>query len=182
MLKEYVEFTEQTCAKLENKQLDNLHMVLGMVTETGELADVFKKNLAYNKEMDWVNIKEEVGDLCFYIASFCRINNLDWEEILETNMKKLKSRYPEKFSQERAINRNLGAERKILEQVTIAAQGNTGVGCTTESINLDEAVKNQVVILNSKVEFLGGDEIDENFIEDDVLPAPSKSDERKYEW
>ena len=115
-LNDYVKWTGNTCAKLESKLMDNIHMLLGMTTEIGELQDVFKKYIAYKKEIDWVNVKEELGDLLFYISSFSRINNFDLEEILETNVKKLESRYPDKFSEFRALNRDFQKERKILEK------------------------------------------------------------------
>ncbi len=113
--KEYQEEAFRTNANLGNRQLDNLHMVLGMLTEVGELADVFKKNLAYGKEIDWVNVKEEIFDTMWYVAGFCEFNNIDFEKGLENNIEKLKARYPEKFTQESALNRNLNAEREILE-------------------------------------------------------------------
>ena len=115
-IKDYCTWTGQTCAKLDHIDDDNLHMVLGIITEAGELADVFKKYLAYKKEIDWVNTKEEIGDLMFYIGSFCRINNLDLEEILQINHDKLMSRYEDGFTEEKALNRNLEKERSILEQ------------------------------------------------------------------
>jgi NTP pyrophosphatase (non-canonical NTP hydrolase) len=115
-LKEYQEWTKNTCAKLDNQVLDTIHMLMGMTTEVGELTDCFKKQLAYNKEIDFINVAEEIGDIMFYIASFCRINNLDLENIIETNAKKLESRYPEKFTEYHAINRDLKKERQILEQ------------------------------------------------------------------
>lgn len=71
--------------------------------------------MAYNKPIDLVNIQEELGDLCWYLANFCRINNFDLEKILDNNIAKLRARYPEKFTQENAINRNLENERKVLE-------------------------------------------------------------------
>jgi NTP pyrophosphatase (non-canonical NTP hydrolase) len=117
-IQEYVNLTERTCAKLDTPLLDNLHMTLGMLTETGELADVLKKHMAYNKPIDWINVQEELGDLMFYVACFCRINNFDLEAIMENNIKKLMTRYPNKFTQEDAINRNLSAERKVLEELS----------------------------------------------------------------
>ena len=114
-LNEYSKWTSNTCAKLETQTFDTIHMLMGMTTEVGELTDCFKKQIAYNKQIDWVNVCEEIGDLEFYIASFCRINNLNLEKIIETNINKLKSRYPEKFTEENAINRDLESERKILE-------------------------------------------------------------------
>lgn len=114
-IKNYVEKASRTDAPLGSKQEHNFHMIFGMLTEVGELADIFKKNLAYGKEIDWVNVKEETGDLMWYIANFCKGNNFDLEEILETNINKLISRYPEKFTQKEALERNLDLERKILE-------------------------------------------------------------------
>ena len=116
-IKEYSKEAERTTAKLETELLDNLHYLSGMVTEVGELMDVYKKFMAYNKPIDLVNVQEEVGDLMWYISNFCRINNFDLEKILENNIEKLKTRYPEKFTEENAINRNLSDERKVLEKL-----------------------------------------------------------------
>lgn len=114
-IKEYVEKAGRTDAPLSSSREHDIHMVLGMVTEAGELADIFKKNLAYNKKIDWVNAKEEVGDMMWYIANFCRTNNFDLEEILQTNIDKLTARYPEKFTEHNANNRDLEKERNLLE-------------------------------------------------------------------
>ena len=116
-LKEYVELSGRTNSNLQFPLMNDLHMILGMVTEVCELADVFKKYMAYKKEMDYVNIQEEIGDLMWYIANFCRMNHFDLEKILERNIAKLEARYPEKFfDAEKAKIRDLDAERKILEQ------------------------------------------------------------------
>jgi hypothetical protein len=40
----------------------------------------------------------------------------DFAEVATTNINKLKTRFPEKFTQERAYNRDLGTEREILER------------------------------------------------------------------
>ncbi len=117
LIKEYLQNAERTRSKLKNKQLDNIHMALGLVTEAAELADVFKKNLADGREIDWVNIQEEIGDLLWYVAGLCNINGFDLEKIFEINIDKLRARYPEKFTSENAINRNLDKERKILEKL-----------------------------------------------------------------
>jgi len=115
-LNDYVKWTKNTCAKLDSTLMDNLHMIMGLATEIGELSDQVKKNIAYKKNIDWINAKEEIGDIMYYLSSFCRINNFDLEEILETNVKKLESRYPNKFTEYHALNRDLPKERKILEK------------------------------------------------------------------
>lgn len=92
-----------------------VHMALGMVTEASEIADVYKKQIAYGKPLDNINLAEEIGDLMWYIANYCTIKGFDLQEICDTNIEKLRIRYPEKFTSEDAINRNLDEERKILE-------------------------------------------------------------------
>ncbi len=105
----------RTLAKIDGNILDDLHMVLGMQTEVAEIADVYKKNIAYKKLIDYVNIKEELGDAMWYIANLCNMHGWDLRDILDTNIAKLEARYPEKFTEEQALNRNLVIEREILE-------------------------------------------------------------------
>lgn len=184
--------------KILPTQYENLlHMAYGISTETGELQDIFKKELAYGKSIDVVNFKEELGDILWYVfngfnfANFterelvdiehqkqrigdgipksiyntkkltmhlsvlvadfykdlensdiviekseyvnlidikhdicsiyytvlciCKLENFDVEEIMEMNINKLRIRFPEKFTQEYALNRNLEKERQSLE-------------------------------------------------------------------
>jgi len=109
----------RTCAKIDGAIMDDLHMVLGMQTEAAEIADVYKKCIAYKKPLDFVNIKEEVGDLMWYVANLCNMNGWDLRDILETNIAKLAARYPDKFTEDSAINRDLSFERQILEGIRI---------------------------------------------------------------
>ena len=117
-LENYVKWTGKVCAKLDSHKDDNDHMLFGMITEVGELIDIFKKNLAYKKEVDWVNVEEELGDIVFYIASFCRMNSISLEDVILTNVAKLEERYKEKFTTQEAIIRDLEREREILEKKT----------------------------------------------------------------
>lgn len=105
----------RTCANIDGGIMDDLHMVLGMQTEAAEIADAYKKTIAYKKELDLVNVKEELGDILWYIANLCNIHGWDLRDIMQTNIDKLKARYPEKFTEENALNRNLDKERAILE-------------------------------------------------------------------
>lgn len=93
-----------------------LHYVLGVGTEAGELQDAVKRWVAYNKPLDVVNVKEELGDLLWYMARICDELGLTFEECMARNIEKLRTRYPNKFTEQAALNRNLEAERKVLEQ------------------------------------------------------------------
>ena len=114
-INEYQEKSKRTLPDLGSCLNNNIHMSLGLVTESAEIADIFKKQLAYNNDPDLVNIKEEIVDIMFYIVNLCNINGWDIRDILQNNIAKLKQRYPEKFNIENALNRDLDAERKILE-------------------------------------------------------------------
>jgi len=113
-LAQYKQECGRTLAPLETRE-QNLHMVLGMVTEVGELADVYKRKLAYGKAEDFTNVKEEIGDLMWYVVNFCNLHGFDLEDILATNIAKLKARFPDKFDADKALTRDLEAERKTLE-------------------------------------------------------------------
>jgi len=115
-IKDYQKLSTRTMAKLETPLMDDLHMVLGMQTEVAEVADAYKKHMAYGKELDLVNVKEELGDLMWYVANLCNLHGWDLREIMNTNIDKLQARYPEKFDTDKAINRDLVKERNILEE------------------------------------------------------------------
>ena len=93
-----------------------LHAVMGLMTELGELADPLKRHVFYGTPAPLrTNVKEELGDLLWYIAVMCDVHGLTIEEVMRANINKLVARYPEKFDGERAVNRDLAAEQDILE-------------------------------------------------------------------
>jgi NTP pyrophosphatase (non-canonical NTP hydrolase) len=93
-----------------------LHAVMGLATESGELLDAMKKHIFYGKELDFVNLLEEHGDLFWYAAILADAVGFTFEESMERNIAKLKARYPNKFTEESALIRDLNNERNILEK------------------------------------------------------------------
>ena len=163
-LKKYQSQAMRTCVELGDKN-NSLHMKMGVITEIGEIIDIFKKNLAYGKNIDMVNLGEEIADVQFYLSNYATMRgdevdlsffnekfeivneqilydllfeiaqnpleyslntfnliniakyyNLDFAKLLDNNIAKLKVRFPDKFTEEAALNRNLEEERKTLEQ------------------------------------------------------------------
>lgn len=98
------------------------HGALGCATEAGELVDILKRYRYYQKEVDWLHVVEEAGDMLWYIAVLARAANVPLEQIAERNLAKLMARYPNKFSNEAALNRDLEKERAALsdEEAEIA--------------------------------------------------------------
>jgi len=113
-LQTYQKQAARTLRRLSNEQEDIQHMLFGMMTELGELVDSYKKHYAYGKELDMINVMEEMGDIMWYWANMCNITGINAEASLQINIDKLKARYPEKFNEELAVNRDLEKEREIL--------------------------------------------------------------------
>lgn len=88
------------------------HAIIGTVTEGVELLEA----LDLYGEMDLVNLMEEFGDINWYQAIAFDEAGAKWQDILDMIIAKLKKRYPDKFTSEDAINRDLTTEREILEQ------------------------------------------------------------------
>jgi NTP pyrophosphatase (non-canonical NTP hydrolase) len=120
-----------------------LHAALGMTTEAAEVADVLKKGLFYGKGLDAEvvlsqetrdqifygkgldaeivlsqeareHIAEEVGDLLWYVAIACDALGIPMQDIMAANIRKLRARYPERFTEEAAVERDVAAEQEAL--------------------------------------------------------------------
>ncbi len=105
--------------ELEDRLANNarlLHGAIGLCTEVGEFQDALKKNVYYGKDLDLVNLKEELGDVMWYLAILCDELGTTFEEVQEVNIAKLKARYPDKFDFDKALNRDLETEREILSE------------------------------------------------------------------
>ncbi|MEK9152289.1 MAG: nucleoside triphosphate pyrophosphohydrolase family protein [Patescibacteria group bacterium] len=92
------------------------HAVMGVCTEAAELLDAVKKAKIYGKTLDRVNLVEEAGDCMWYLALLCTELGVSFEQVWEKNIAKLQARYPEKFTREQALVRDLAGERAILEE------------------------------------------------------------------
>lgn len=92
-----------------------LHAAMGLDTEAGEFMDALKKSIFYGKPLDKTNLKEEIGDLLWYLAIAMDELGTDFDTEQDRVIRKLKARYPSKFENELAENRDLATERKILE-------------------------------------------------------------------
>ena len=75
-----------------------LTAAFGLSSETGEFNEIVKKCVFQGKKMgaDTVfHLKRELGDLVFYWITACRALNLDPNEVIAENIRKLEARYPD---------------------------------------------------------------------------------------
>jgi len=78
---------------------------LGLSGEAGEVNEIIKKHLGHGHGLDLEKIKKELGDVLWYVAEIAFLCNIPLQEVAETNIEKLASRYPEGFSEWRSQNR-----------------------------------------------------------------------------
>lgn len=74
-----------------------LTAAIGLSSESGEFSEIVKKLVFQGKEFDedvCFHLKRELGDVIWYWINACRALNLDPNEVISENIKKLGSRYP----------------------------------------------------------------------------------------
>ena len=86
------------------------HSIVGIATESIELLEGMTDDT-----FDTVNFLEELGDLNWYEAIGIDAVSGDFDNVLTTNIEKLRARYPDKFNKDAAVDRDLTMERDLLD-------------------------------------------------------------------
>ncbi len=86
-----------------------------LIISVSDIVDITKKLLAYNKEIDRTNELEYIYNIYNGLDMFQKLYDLDGAEIRTKNIEKLQKRYPDRYSDFHAVNRNTDEERKTLE-------------------------------------------------------------------
>ena len=120
--KEYLEFVkslqqQRACCDVGTKDMFTpdcsfllLHSSMGMVTEAAEVMDIIKKHAVYSRPIDLNKLKDELGDLLHYLVMALINCGSSLNEIVDINVAKLKTRYPNGYNHQSANNRDVKAE------------------------------------------------------------------------
>lgn len=85
---------------------------LGLAAESGEFCEIPKKIYFQGKPLNEENVfhmKRELGDIMWYWINACRALNLDPNDVIAENVRKLEARYPGgKFDPYHSENRSVG--------------------------------------------------------------------------
>jgi hypothetical protein len=106
---------------VDKKEYRVLHAAIGLTTESIEFMEGVVNAISEGKPIDDVHLIEEAGDTMFYLGIAADVLNSSFEQIAEANSGengKLEIRYQKKFSKDRALGRDLAAERAALEAAT----------------------------------------------------------------
>ena len=74
-----------------------LTAAVGMSAEAGEFTDIVKKMVSQGNPWNAANkhhLITELGDIMWYVANACMALEVSFDDVVETNIKKLEKRYP----------------------------------------------------------------------------------------
>lgn len=108
--KEYQKDVLRTADKVTLASKENmlLHGIIGANGETGELADLLKKQIFQGHEFDREHYMRECGDVLYYLALITEALDIALEEVAEVNCEKRLERYPDGFSVDKSLHRKEG--------------------------------------------------------------------------
>ena len=90
---------------------------------TAECLDAIKKKLMYSKPVNYDAFALMLSEQYTYINTLATLEGTDLPTIMAANIAKLQARYPDKFTNDNAINRDVEAEKaamKLAEDITCA--------------------------------------------------------------
>lgn len=106
-------------SQISRKSNNPMETLIRIVKHTCSLLDMLKKKLYYNKPIDESKFKTNFYEVLLNLSDYANQYSINIEETFDINISKLRARYGEKFSSEKAINRNLNLERSILEGIDV---------------------------------------------------------------
>jgi len=78
--------------------------------------DMIKKTMFYGKVLNIGDVKTEANKVYNLVLAAIEKNNGSAEQVMVTNINKLKARFGDKFTSDGALNRDLDKERETLEE------------------------------------------------------------------
>ena len=100
---------------ISDEEWELIHAVLGIATEAGEILDQLLSLFAGGRELDVQNLREEGGDVAYYLARLADVTGTTLLAMMQANHRKLAERFPEKFTQQGALVRDTDAEMAALD-------------------------------------------------------------------
>ncbi|HET7131481.1 MAG TPA: nucleoside triphosphate pyrophosphohydrolase family protein [Gammaproteobacteria bacterium] len=75
-----------------------LEAAIGATGEAGEVLERVKKAVFHHHDVDRDKLREELGDVLWYVAEAASVLGLSLDDVAQTNVAKLQARYPRGFS------------------------------------------------------------------------------------
>jgi NTP pyrophosphatase (non-canonical NTP hydrolase) len=104
---DFQNLSKRTLNSSLNIDMQLINYTMGLFGEVGEVVDLIKKIVFHGHEVDRHKVKEELGDVLFYLAAICTVLEINMDDVATYNVEKLKLRYPLGFDPERSKNREV---------------------------------------------------------------------------
>lgn len=102
---DYIKECKRTYTWRSSPDIEVCMLCMGLAGETGEIVDYLKKVEFQGHELNKDKLKSEMGDLMWYFAMLCNYFSIEFEDVLQCNVDKLKERYPKGFSVQKSKER-----------------------------------------------------------------------------
>ena len=101
-IQEYEEAAMRTAKDMGSMNMNLIHAAMGLSSDSGEFVDAIKKHVIYNKELDYTNAIEELGDVLWFVSLAAKSLGTTMGFIMTHNIEKLAKRYPDKYTDQAA--------------------------------------------------------------------------------
>lgn len=98
---EYQRLVKITAKKFKDEAHEIVCWGLGVIGEAGDVAGCIKKTVFHDNDQR-EGIRENLGDIMWYVAMICNFYGWKLEDVLDENIKKLKKRFPQGFTEKDA--------------------------------------------------------------------------------
>lgn len=89
--------------------------VMVIIYAASDNVDMVKKHMFYGRPISYGDFIENIKEILDSVRMICNAHGILFSDVLESNIRKLKARYPKKFTSEKAIVRDLAAESEALK-------------------------------------------------------------------
>ena len=104
---EYQKLASRTINKALTDTDKEAHALLGLASETGELLGLYQKSMQ-GHEFNDEHMLKECGDILWMLAELMTTCGYSLDEVAQTNIDKLRARYPDGFDAEHRLHRGAG--------------------------------------------------------------------------
>ena len=102
------EYQKQALRTASGKCRSLANCAMGLAGEAGECADIIKKHLFHDHDLNKEHLAKELGDVAWYPAVCAHIIGYELDDVFKLNVDKLWARYPDGFDPEKSLHRKAG--------------------------------------------------------------------------
>lgn len=105
---EYQGLAARTINKSLTLDEQRQHALYCLAGEVGELLSLYQKEFQGHGKPDREHLLKECGDIAWALAEFLTSQGMSLDDCMETNIEKLRKRYPDGFDAQHSLHRVKG--------------------------------------------------------------------------